>query len=217
MIYLRIFNLIKKYMDNINDLDLKTGDIILFSSENNGWLSYFSSIIKYGSHSNYTHIGMILKDPTFISPLLKGIYVWESGYEGTPDPQDGKIKLGVQITPISVIMNNFKDSKIFIRKIKADKKKFNNYILKNIHKAVYDKSYDLNLNNWINGFFQKSNKPHSDCFWCSALVGYIYTKCSILKDNTNWSILRPNDFSLDGENLDFTKNCFLEFKEYRIN
>ena len=39
---------------------------------------------------------MVLKDPSFLHPTLKGLYVWESSWEGKADPQDGKIKLGVQ-------------------------------------------------------------------------------------------------------------------------
>ena len=50
--------------------DLKTGDLIFFTGHTQGWLKYFSSFIQYGTHSNYSHIGMILKDPTFISPTL---------------------------------------------------------------------------------------------------------------------------------------------------
>ena len=69
--------------------------------------NYFSSLIRFGTHSDYTHVGVILKDPTFINPVLKGLYVWESGYEGTPDPQDNKIKVGVQITPLFEMIQNF--------------------------------------------------------------------------------------------------------------
>ena len=49
--------------------DLKTGDLILFCGKDTGWLKYFSEMIKYTSHSNYSHVGMILKDPTFIHPM----------------------------------------------------------------------------------------------------------------------------------------------------
>ena len=37
----------------------------------------------------------------------------------------------------------------------------------------------------------------------SALVGYIYTKCGILKSDTDLSILRPSDFSIMSEHLKF--------------
>ena len=43
-------------------------------------------------------------------------------------------------------------------------------------------------------------------FWCSALVGYIYTKCGILSESTEWSCLSPADFSSNSEDLAFIDN-----------
>lgn len=34
--------------------------------------------------------------------------MWESGWEGTHDPQDVKVKFGVQITPFEEIFQNYK-------------------------------------------------------------------------------------------------------------
>ena len=116
--------------------DLKTGDLIFFTGHTQGWLKYFSSLIEYTTHSNYSHIGMIIKDPTFISPCLKGIYVWESGWEGDYDPQDNKIKLGVQITPLKEILENFKNSKAIIRKINCPNNTFTDDRLRKIHDIV---------------------------------------------------------------------------------
>ena len=36
---------------------------------------------KYFTKSKYTHIAMILKDPSFTNPPLKGLYIIESGEE----------------------------------------------------------------------------------------------------------------------------------------
>ena len=201
--------------------NLQTGDLILFTSNTTGILSYLSSLIKWGSHSNYTHIGMILKDPDFINPSLKGLYVWQSGWEGKPDPQDEKIKLGVQITPLEELLEDYnKTGHVFIRKIIVSKKNtnyFNNIILNQIHKDVYNKPYDLLITDWIKAFIQKNNNPQrTDMFWCSALVGYIYTKCGILKEDTDWTILRPCDFSLSSENLTYLNNSYLDNTETRI-
>ena len=90
--------------------NLKTGDILLFNNKASGFMSYFASMIRIGTHSNYTHIAFIIKDPTFINPNLKGLFAWESGWEGEPDPQDNKIKLGVQLTPLNEIIEHFKGS-----------------------------------------------------------------------------------------------------------
>lgn len=210
---------------HINITDLKTGDIILFdNNQSNGIFHYFAELIKYGSHSNYTHIGMILKDPTYIHKSLKGTYVWESGWEGIPDPQDGKTKLGVQITPIHEMIESYKKrgGKIFIRKINTELNKFdNNYPFRNekmqeIHKLVYDKSYDMNILNWLGEMLSISPSKHNNTFWCSAFVGYVYTKIGILNTTTDWSKLSPSDFSIDGENLQYNGKNNLDNCEIRI-
>ena len=177
--------------------ELKTGDIILFDYEGH---SIISSLLKRFTKSNFTHVGMILKDPKFIHPSLKGLYVWESGKEDNPDPQDNK-KIGVQITPFLEIYDKYKNtgSKIYIRKIK-DNNIFTDENLKKIHGIVYDKPYDIVPLDWIEGYLQKDLNPQkTNRFWCSALIGYIYTQLGILNPDTDWSILRPCDFSQDSQ------------------
>jgi cell wall-associated NlpC family hydrolase len=184
-------------------MNFKTGDLLLFNNYSKDYLGWFTDLIKWGTHSNYTHVAMILKDPTFIHPSLKGLYVWESTYDGLPDPQDGKIKLGVQITPLLECLN-IEDRYVYVRTLNYPKNTFNDKILTEIHNTVYDKPYDIVPSDWIQALFKVDTNPQKTSrFWCSALIGYIYTKCGILNKNTDWSILRPSDFSLDGENLNF--------------
>ena len=155
---------------------------------------------------------MVLKDPDFIDPPLKGYYVLESDWEGTPDPQDNKIKFGVQITPFDEIYNRYKqtNSSIYARKINCNSDIFCKTNLENIHKIVYDKSYDYYPTDLIEAFKKKNKEPQrTDCFWCSALVGYIYTKANILKSNTDWSIMEPCDFSEEQQNLNLINNISL--------
>ena len=199
---------------------LETGDLLLFNDNSSGFFGAFTKLIKWGTHSNYSHIGMVLKNPSFIHPSLKGTYVWESSYNGKPDPQDGKIKLGVQITPIDELIKEYKKTggHIYIRKLNINNSDdlnrkiiFNDELLKDIHKKVYDKPYDIVPTDWIEALFRVDTNPQkTDRFWCSALVGYIYTRVGILNMDTDWSILRPNDFSLDGQNLKYSGLCNLE-------
>ena len=71
---------------------------------------------------------------------------------------------------------------------------------------------------WIEALFRKDKHPQKTSrFWCSALVGYIYAKCGIIDAKTDWTIMRPNDFSLDGDNLKYINNCFLSNTEIKIN
>ena len=197
--------------------NLKTGDLLLFNNTSkSGFYEYFSDMIRYGTHSNYTHIGMILKDPTFLNKNYNGLFLWESSYEGIPDISDGKIKVGVQIVPLEEVLKRNDD--IFIcRQINCDKNLFNDKKLKEINDVVYNKPYDIYPLDWINALLKKDKEPQkTDRFWCSALVGYIYTKVGILNENTDWSILKPCDYSLNGENLNFNKECKLEDNEFKI-
>ena len=162
---------------------------------------------------------MVLKDPSFIHPSLKGYYIWESSWEGKPDPQDGKIKLGVQITPFDEIYQHYKEKKssIYVRRVNCNPELFNDSKLKEIHDVVYNKPYDIVPKDWLEAIERKDSDPQkTDRFWCSALVGYIYTKCGILDSDTDWSILRPSDFSVDGENLRLSKDIHLSKTQTRI-
>ena len=204
----------------MSEFNLETGDLLLFDYKGGGLFGVFTSLIKYFTKSEYSHIAMVLKDPSFIHPSLKGYYIWESSWEGTPDPQDGKVKLGVQITPFNEIYNLYKEkgSNIYLRKVKCNKELLSTSKLEDIHKVVYDKPYDIVPEDWINAINRKDNEPQkTDRFWCSALVGYIYTKAGLLKEDTDWSVLRPSDFSVQfPNNLNFINNSSLEDKETKI-
>ena len=203
----------------MSNLNLKTGDILLFDYNEKGILGIFNKAIKYFTNSDYSHVAVVLKDPEFIHPSLKGYYIWESSYEGTPDPQDGKIKLGVQVTPLDEVLNNCKEtnSSVFLRRVNCPSYTFNYTNLKEVHDVVYDKPYDIVPMDWINAISRKDTEPQkTDRFWCSALVGYIYTRCNLLVQNTDWSMLRPSDFSDNSDSiLHWMNPCFLD-KEVRI-
>lgn len=198
--------------------ELQTGDIILVNDYKPGLFGMFLSMIRYGTHSDYVHVGMVIKDPTFLDTPLKGIYLWESGYEGTPDPQDGKIKLGIQLTSFETIKNNYQDANFYVRRLE-DNSIFTDKVLKQIHEKIYNVPYDINPIDWVLAFFKRDIHPQKVTrFWCSAFVGYILTRVGVLKRNTDWSIMYPSDFALDGENLEYTdinKNKFCSY-EYKI-
>ena len=193
---------------NINDLN--TGDMLLFSPSTkteHGYMKYLDWMIQSATDSSYTHVAFVLKDPAFIHPSLKGLYIWESSYEGTPDPQDGKVKFGVQITPLHQCIANF-DGKIFVRKMTKGENSITSEKLKKIHNIVYDKPYDIMPKDWIEAWFRKDSSPQkTDRFWCSALVSYILVELGMLKKNLDWSMIRPSDLSSFSNYLKFTDSC----------
>ena len=204
---------------NINKVkNLKTGDLILCNSTKKGCLSVFTNLIKMFTKSSYSHIVMVLKDPSFIHPSLKGLYVWESGWEGTPDPQDDKIKFGVQITPLYELINKYKNhGHLVVRRVNCSSLLFSDTNLTKVHNIVYNKPYDIVPTDWLEALAKVDPNPQKTSrFWCSALIGYIYTKCGLLDEKTDWSLLAPADFSLANENLQFINNSQLANKEEKI-
>ena len=202
--------------------NLRTGDIILFDSQDSGWYGIMESWIKYFTSSNYSHVGMIIKEESigFKNLDKNKIYIWQSGFENKPDPQDGRIKLGVQITDLDKLINRYKGT-LHVRKLDCDnlesKRIFNPDSLEKIHSQVYGKPYDMNIVDWLCAFCRTDYKPQKiDRFWCSAFIGYIYTKLNILTADTDWSIIRPSDFSVEDKNkhLNYSNQIRLEDKQY---
>ena len=193
---------------NLEKLD--TGDILLFSyTGDNLIFNTFGSIVKYFTGSIMTHVAMVLKDPTFINPSLKGLYIWESGWEGTPDPQDSKVKLGVQITSLYDVIKNY-EGKLYIRNLLKGHELIRDDILKEIHSSVYHKPYDLVPADWYGAITKKDNCPQkTDRFWCSALISYILVELGYLDKATDWSIVSPADLSSNGasDSLQFLPCC----------
>lgn len=64
---------------------LKTGDVLLYSRSTSSWMSSITGMLSRSNTNKpkieYTHCGMILRDPTFIHSSLKGLYVWQSRWQ----------------------------------------------------------------------------------------------------------------------------------------
>ena len=113
----------------------------------------------------------------------------------------------------SIFTNKYNsiNKKVIVRRLHNNKNIFTNNILNNIYKVVHNKPYDLALIDWLGAAFNKDLQPQkTNRFWCSALVGYFYTMAGILSSDTDWSILTPNDFSLSGENLNYSSTNTLK-------
>jgi len=200
-------------MNKMNPIidNLKTGDILLYSAQLS-WnpMSWFGKLIEYVTKKPYSHVGIVLKDPTWIKPDMKGLYLWESSYSGVPDPQDHKKKLGVEITPIADAINQCHE-RIYVRQLVDNEKKLTIPVLQKIHKIVYNKPYDFNPIDWLAAYLRKDLvKRKESRFFCSALVACIYAEAGIIDSNTNWTIIRPSDFDLGDTNLTWVGESHLE-------
>jgi len=195
--------------------ELQTGDIILFSN-NRFW---FSKLVEWWTGTKWSHVGMILRDPTYINPVLQGVYLWESGVERTGDCEDNKHKFGVQITDFEKLLNPDNEKykyagHIVARRLYCKGRNLDatDEQLINIHNVVHNKPYDVSLLDFIEANMDVSkiekNNKHFICnhrktnkFFCSALVGYIYTQLGLLPNTTNWTECEPAFFSSDNDKL----------------
>ena len=87
--------------------EVKTGDLVLCDDLEYGSWGLFSWFIKFMMKSDFSHIGMIVTDPEFTNPPLKGTYVWMSGTSNVPDAEDGKQKFGGQFVPYDEFVSTY--------------------------------------------------------------------------------------------------------------
>ena len=191
--------------------NLETGDIILYSEKK----YFYERVIQYFTNSKYTHIAMILKDPIYINPSLKGLYIIESGVESFNDAEDNEKKFGVQIVSFDKIMEKW-EGEIFVRKLHYKRDKDFYKKLSEVHEIVHNKPYDLLPQDWIEAALGIGHIKRTNTFWCSALISYIYIKLGLLDKFMDWTLVTPNEFGTENnKSLKFV-NCYLD-KEIKLN
>ena len=177
-------------MDTFN---FETGDLLLFEGKSEfSWSGIFDFLLKYFTKSDYTHIGMIVKDPEWAN-LPKGYYLWHSSLE-EDDAEEHKLKLGVQFTSLDRMIQTY-NGKLFWRKLNSGNVQITNEKLKEIHKIVHGKPYDLDPIDWFEALIGYKTTRHTNRYFCSALVARIYLFLDLIDHNIDWSIIRPSSFS----------------------
>lgn len=191
--------------DNIIN-NLNTMDVLLFNEQN----YWFSTIVEFFTWSEFSHVGLVLKAPTYIDPSLTGVYFLESGSEVIPDSEDGKIKFGVQITDLNTVLQNY-TGRVYYRKLQTGTgdaaSPINDRIteygpqIASTYGSIYDKTYDDNVFDLIKAALgiEYGDNQRTDSFFCSALVTYFYTKLGIFPENTQWDLIEPKDFAPKGK------------------
>ena len=197
-------------MDSLN-----TGDLILCDDlEYKDW-GLFSWLIKFATKSDFSHVAMIVKDPDFTAPPMKGTYVWMSGTSNVPDPEDNKKKFAVQFVPFDEYVRTY-GGKLYVRRLQCWKhyELFTKENLKKIHDVVYDKPYDVVITDWIEAYCKKDPRPQkTNRFVCSAFIGYVYTQLTLLPEDTDWDVLYPGYFSSENQRLSLLHDAHLSPEE----
>lgn len=176
---------------------METGDLLLFSNKTSFW----SQTIKWFTQSPYSHVGMVVRSPTWIRPDLTGTYLFESTLSNANS---------ININPRNVVLRDLDSviklyqGDVYLRKLNTNR---DEQFHKKFKQAFYDahnKPYNMNPVDWIGTFFDIHNIDNmadiSDYkqvqrFFCSALVAWIYIQIGCLAWSTDWLITRPCDFA----------------------
>ena len=183
--------------------ELKTGDILLFSQNK----TFFERIIQYFTHSIYTHVAIVIKNP----PGYSGLHIIESSIEPMPDEIKNQYIFGVQMQPLEAALKT--NGTAVCRKLHTttSNSEMESNIF-NIVKLIYGKAYDINPLDWLRAELRVldpkiiwEQQDHS--FWCSALIAYIYVKLNLLPNTLPWTLISPTEWSKNNT-LKF-QNCIL--------
>ena len=195
--------------------DLETGDILLYQTS-----FWYSRLIEYFTKSPYSHISIVLKNPTWLADdLTDDYYLLESGGEVFPDAVSGQMRFGVQVAPMREVYEQYANQNyghLYIRKLNSP---LTGELLQNkiceCYRILKDKPYDIHPIDWIKSYYDLkkplddiNGEQRTDCFWCSALVSFVYCELGFLDKDIPWTVIAPSDFCYSNHRLIF-KNCEL--------
>lgn len=189
----------RSYLDQ-----METGDLLLFHGSN-FWFSY---VVEWATWSEFSHIGIVLKDPTWIRPDLKGIYMLESGTEKFPDAVEHKIHYGIQVVSMEKLMSNY-CGRVYFKKLNRPDvgselpvgvaSSFDQ-VVNHVWKKIEDLPYDDDLWDLMRAEFgiKWGDMHRMNKFFCSALVTFLYERFGLFKSDVNWDSILPEDYN-DGK------------------
>ncbi len=168
---------------------LKTGDLVLFSGK-----GAFSDIIKYGTLSKWSHVGMVLKIPEY-----DFITVWESTtLSNVIDLDTAMPRKGVQLVPLSDRIQKYSGD-ISIRHLEGGDLPSNAIRrLMDLRVELKGKRYERSkvelFKAAYDGPFGHNSEDLSSIF-CSELVAEAYQCLGLVSENKSSNEYTPADFS----------------------
>jgi hypothetical protein len=169
--------------------ELKTGDIVLFSGK-----GVFSDIIKYGTLSKWSHIGMILYIPEY-----DFLTVWESTtLNNVNDLESGVPRKGVQLVPLSDRVQKYSGD-ITVRQLKGGTLSSDSlHKLMLLRKELRGKPYEKSKIELLKAVYDGplgNNKEDLSSIFCSELVAEAYQRLGLLPESIPSNEYTPGDFS----------------------
>lgn len=170
--------------------ELNTGDLVLFHGEGN----IYSEGIEFVTHSDWSHCAMVVRNPRFTCPPLKGLYIWESGQENTLNPETNRKNIGVQFTSLVEKMQTYEGTAAY-RKLLGPLPSQEQ--LSNIHHIVHAKPYNYWIPDYLSIILKKlwKPKPTDRYYWCSSLVARVWQACGVIPEETDWNAITPADLA----------------------
>ena len=198
-------------MDIIDEIDLQTGDLVLFTGN-----TMISRIIQYFQHNKFSHVGIIIKNPKFLDPSLEdGLYLLESGFEPI-----GNRTYGVQLHLLEDILKLCSKGTVYTRKVVCERNTDFYEKFSTIYQQIKDIPYDINIFDWIAATFKLDYNLSDNAnyfkifniripipfrktnhFWCSSMTAYVFCKLGLIDENINWTLISPSEF--DNSSIQF--------------
>ena len=197
---------------------LKTGDLIIFSGNNN----IVSCAVKIALWSKWTHIGIVVRDPDFLvkQEKQKGLFLLNSDGPYEKDNETGNKISGVQIVDLRKKIESYDGYIVLRRLVLKDNEQHDdedndnrNKIVGEIYKKLYGLPYDYGIVNTLNIILNnnrknclteiiikqlnKQKKQKIEKLCCSGFVGYMYLSIGLLNTNTRWDLCTPEYFTKD--------------------
>lgn len=186
--------------------DLQTGDIILFSG--NG---IFSAGIKRYTHSDWSHVGMVLRLEEW-----KMVLLWESTVRGIKDIKSGSVKNGVQLVALSERLAGY-NGEFAVRHLAVERTQAMNQSLMDCRDKLKNKLYEQNMLELIKAAYDGpygENTEDLSSLFCSELVAEAYQAMGLLKEPAQngkaSNEYTPHDFSSNGPDLGLLLNASLK-------
>ena len=192
-----------KYLEIRPRLD--TGDIVLFSGE-----SFVSKIIKWGTKSNWSHVGMVIKIPVWDFVLLFESTTLNTLLDLTTD----RPVKGVQIVPLSHRISTY-EGQIGIRLLQIERTK---KMLEDLtafcvemRGVPYEKNKIELLKAAYDGWLGE-NKENLSSVACSEVLAAGFKRCRVLNDRQASNERTPEDFSSNALGLPFSEIFMMDKK-----
>lgn len=181
---------------------VKNLDILLF----HGTDFFPSWLIEMVTGSRYSHVAIILDNPTYIQQSLKGVFMLESGEEPTPNAATGHVKWGVQLQWWDWILQSY-PGQVYKRSLHWNVNPDDNINDKLLDAWEISKHapYDLNVVDLLeaefNMVFDRRGQITSE-FVCSAYLTFILSKIGALPSSVQWDSFSPSNF-IPGGRIDY--------------